>query len=463
MMLDREALERMERAALVALALAQQARLAALEAQVAVLTARVEELGGRPPAPPAPPTPPAFVKPATPPKPPRRPRQRRPVGFARRRAAPTRIVEHAVDTCPACGAALRGGAVVRRRQILHIPPAHVEVIAHVVRRRVCPRCGRAHPPPLDLGDEVLGHHRVSLEPMAYSATLRAAGRLPLRVLQGLLAARHGLQLSVGALVGVLRAVADRARPALAALRAPIRGSPVVGADRGPACGCGWREDGANGDVWVCTTPQACSCHYDRSRAGAVVTEVLGAEYDGVLVSDCYAAYNIHEGDHQRCWAHLLRDVHDLRLAHPADAAVQAWADAVHAVYLAATRVAAEATDFPARVAARAALERRLTALCAPYWQPGAAAPQATLCRRVDRFLDELFMFILDPAIPADNTLAERRLRPLVIARKSSGGTRAEDGATTRMALASLCATWQAQGRDPFTACRDLLRQSAPAR
>ncbi|HEX5503726.1 MAG TPA: transposase, partial [Thermomicrobiales bacterium] len=121
-----------------------------------------------------------------------------------------------------------------------------------------------------------------------------------------------------------------------------------------------------------------------------------------------------------------------------------------------------AADGAARVAARDALDRRLTALCAPHWQPGATAPQATLCQRVDRFLDELFAFVLDPAIPADNTLAERRLRPLVIARKISGGTRSEEGSRVRMALASLFATWQAQGRDPFTACLDLLRQPAPA-
>ncbi|HEX5501565.1 MAG TPA: IS66 family transposase [Thermomicrobiales bacterium] len=455
-MLDREGLDRLDRAALVALALAQQGRIAALEAQVAALAARVEELGGRPPAPPAAPAPPAFVKPAKPARPADRPRQRRSLNCARRRETPTRVVEHAVAVCPDCGATLRGGEVVRRRQLLHVPPAPVEVVEHVVRRRVCPRCGRAHTPALDLGDEVLGRHRVSLETMAYIATLRAVGRLPLRAIQGLLAARHGLRLSVGALAGVLRAVADRAAPALAALRARVRGSPVVCADE-----TGWREDGQHGYVWVFTTPDACYFHHDHRRAGAVVTEVLGADFDGVLVSDFYAAYNVHEGDHQRCWAHLLRDIHDLRLAHPGDAAVQAWCDGIHALYLEATRVAASGADFAARVAARDDVERRLTALCAPHWQPGSTAPQATLCQRVDRFLDELFAFVRDPAVPADNNLAERRLRPLVVARKISGGTRSEDGSRVRMALASLVATWQAQGRDPFTACLALLRQPAP--
>lgn len=197
MMWDREALEQLDRAALIGLVLAQQARLVTLEAQVAALTARVEEVSGGPPAPPAASPRPPFVKPARPAKLPK-PLRRRSVNFARRRETPTRTVEHAVDVCPDCGAARGGGAVVRRRQVLHVPPVPAEVIEHVVRRRVCPRGNPAHTPPLDLHGEVLGHHRVSLDTMALIATWRTVGRLPLRVLQWALAALHGLHRSTGA-------------------------------------------------------------------------------------------------------------------------------------------------------------------------------------------------------------------------------------------------------------------------
>lgn len=161
MMRDRAALEQLDRAALITLVLAQQARISTLEAQVAALAARVEELSGGPPAPPAMPPQPAGVKPARPPKRTKRSRKRRRVNFARRRATPTQVVEHAVAVCPDCGASRSGGEVVRRRQVLHVPPARVAVIEHVVRRRVCPCCGRAHTPSPGLGDQVLGLRRVS--------------------------------------------------------------------------------------------------------------------------------------------------------------------------------------------------------------------------------------------------------------------------------------------------------------
>jgi hypothetical protein len=204
MMLDRPALEHLDRATLRTLVQAQQARIAVLEAQVATLAARIEELSGDPPAPPAGPARPTFVKPARPPKPAKGARKPRQVNCARRRALPTQVIDHAVAVCPACGTDLSGGAVVQRRQVLHVPPVRVEVIEHVVRRRVCPHCQRTHTPRLELEDQVLGHHRVSLETMALIATLHTVGRLPVRVLQWVLAALHGVHLSVGALVGILK-------------------------------------------------------------------------------------------------------------------------------------------------------------------------------------------------------------------------------------------------------------------
>lgn len=75
-----------------------------------------------------------------------------------------------------------------------------------------------------------------------------------------------------------------------------------------------------------------------------------------------------------------------------------------------------------------------------------------MSERVEHFLPELFVFVADPAVPADNKLAERSVRPLVIARKISGGSRSPTGSDTRMGLFSLVGTWVAQGLNPFLQC-----------
>ncbi len=111
----------------------------------------------------------------------------------------------------------------------------------------------------------------------------------------------------------------------------------------------------------------------------MVDEVLGDEFAGVLVSDFYAAYHHYDGPKQRCWAHLLRDIHDRHVLYPDDLPLVQWAEAVHQLYQ-----QAKAFTHPAeqqRRAAQLALERRLLALCRPYRDDPASA-QARLCRRI---------------------------------------------------------------------------------
>src|SRR5260221_2040530 len=84
----------------------------------------------------------------------------------------------------------------------------------------------------------------------------------------------------------------------------------------------------------------------------------------------------------------------------------------------------------------------------------------TLCERVERFLPELFVFVAIPGVPAHNNLAERSVRPLVVARKISGGTRSPKGSQTRMGLASLFGTWMAQHLNPFHQYLALLTSSS---
>ena len=96
----------------------------------------------------------------------------------------------------------------------------------------------------------------------------------------------------------------------------------------------------------------------------------------------------------------------------------------------------------------------LADLVNPLYQLLSVTPK--LCRRIDKHLKELFVFVAEPEVPPDNNAAERSLRPLVISRKISGGTRSNQGTDAKMTLSSLFGTWRAQGQNPLTACRQLL-------
>ena len=70
--------------------------------------------------------------------------------------------------------------------------------------------------------------------------------------------------------------------------------------------------------------------------------------------------------------------------------------------------------------------------------------------------------MLQAGLPADNNLAERSLRLLVILRKISGGTRSGQASKMRLTLAGLLGTWQARGLNPFSECLATLQQPAHA-
>jgi transposase len=423
---------------LLALIAQQQATIAALEARVRDLERRLTAGGGRG----MPGLKPEEALASAP-----RPRKRRLQNCARRRQAPTRRVLHAVAACPGCGTALVGGSVKRTREVLDLVLAPLDVVEHVYLERRCPGCGRRCVPPPELAGQVVGQQRLGIGLLSLIATLREEGRLPVATIQWYLATYHQCHLSRGAIVGALQRVAAQARPVVAAGLIRVRASPYVQADE-----TGWRENGRNGYVWTFSTPTE-QVFVRRRRTKEVVDEVLGAEFSGVLVSDFYAAYHHYPGLKQRCWVHLLREIHDLKALYPADRALARWAARVHGVYTRA--VAYRGRDHRARHQARRRFEQQLQRCCAPYADQPAAA-QRKLCARILRHLEELFVFVAEPMVPPDNNGAERSLRHLVTSRKISGGTRSPQGTDTKMVLSSLFGTWRAQRVNPYLACHQLL-------
>jgi len=403
---------------------------------------------------------PSFVKPNRPKKAGAKAarRKRKPEhNRARRRETPTKSVSHKLGDCPDCGCHLHGQSVARRRQVVELPPPQpVEVTEHVVFKAWCPRCERWHTPRLHLHGVVLGRGRLGVRLISLIAYLRAELRMTVRAIRTYLKTVHDLVLSIGEIVEVLHRVREEGAPTLRELREQMRSSPVVHADE-----TGWREDGQGGYVWTFSTgegPEAVRYYErDKSRAGSVVRRVLGLAFKGILISDFYAAYNGYKGRHQRCWVHLLRDLHELKEEQVGNEPVLQWARDVRVLYEEARAALAgirEHTD-PEREALYHSLVERVQKLALPYARD-KQHPCWALAKRLLRHQDELFQFVRVDGLPADNNLAERSLRPVVVTRKISGGTRSPAGSKTRMALASLFATWRARDLNPFHACLNML-------
>jgi hypothetical protein len=383
---------------------------------------------------------------------------------SRKRMAATQIERHALARCPECAYRLTGESLDYSREVIELPPPQpVAVIEHQVVKRWCPHCGRWCSPALDLTGQVLGQGRLGVRIASLVSYLRTTLRLSVRAIQSYLATLHGLQVSIGEVVALTHGVRRQLQPQAADLKAQVQCSAVVHGDE-----TGWRENGQNGWAWAVVTDGPAAVRYfeyDRSRSHRVAQRLLGPDWRGWLVTDFYAAYNLIPGRHQRCWAHLLRDLHNLKQAQPTNPAVAPWATEVRQLYdQAQTWLREHPTPPPAeRLAAYTHLHTQACVLGAQY-AFAQDHPCQALAKRLLRHQDELFPFVLVPGLPAENNLAERSIRPLVVIRHISGGSRSPAGTQTRLTLASLLHTWAARGLNPFLECLTALqhpRATAP--
>jgi len=385
----------------------------------------------------------------------RAPRKKRKHSFARHKLEATQVAVHAYDECPECGRKLSGGHEKWRHQVIEIPKVAVLVTDHLFVERYCGVCkNRWTPDPANvLAGVVVGKRNIGIGAMSLICHLKTVCRVPIGQIRKLLDTLWGLRISAGQIAEILHDVAEMGKPVYERLLKEVRGSPVLHADE-----TGWREDGVNGYIWSFSSPAVRYYTYRHSRGSVVPKEVLSEEFVGALVADFYGAYNFYDGIKQRCWVHLGRDLKTLVEKNPDLPETAVWVNRVMELYHRAKESTMREYKELERSRLKKSFERELLKLCRPYVEV-RSAPERVLAERMTGFIGELFAFVADPEIPSENNAAERAIRPAVVARKISGGTRSEKGSQTMSTLRSLFETWELRGHNTIEACREMIAGS----
>jgi len=257
--------------------------------------------------------------------------------------------------------------------------------------------------------------------------------------QDLLHDYFGLTLSRAGLLGHLRWGGTLFAPVVEELLALLRASPVVQGDE-----TGWRINGQPAWAWCFRDPRLAIFLIDHHRSRDVILRVLGTTFAGTLVSDFYAAYNGLDCPKQRCLVHLLRELAKLREELPwqsVRAFIQPLIDLFRdALALGKGREQLSPSAFAQ--AHRAILDRfDDLMLKSRSTQPDCLR----IWRRLFKHCEELFTFLQDPRVPADNNGSERDIRSLAAARQDGGTHRAEWSAAAFGRLKTIIVTGMKNG------------------
>jgi transposase len=252
----------------------------------------------------------------------------------------------------------------------------------------------------------------------------------------------GFRFTPAALIGFEKLLSAAAAPVADDIRKKIAASDgAVHADE-----TYWTLDGGRAYFWVHATDLYVHFQFDTSRAGAVSRDVLGPDFAGTLVTDCYSAYDRHGAKaKQKCLAHLGRTAHGWqKLTAPGSVdyrffeAVKEWVKRGCDFHRRRKHLSPqEQADEKAWL--RAELQRLQEC-------PLEHEKAKTLQERIKRYADCWLVLLDDPRVPPTNNHAERCLRPLVILRKVTFGHRTATGATTMARLMTIQETAKRHGR-----------------
>lgn len=332
------------------------------------------------------------------------------------------------ETCPECGAPLEKKGWTER-SVVDTPSQKPEKITFRLAKRYCPQCHRnvtAQPPGV-LPKSLYGNQLI-------------AGAMEMHFLHGVPMGRISEHLGIGAgsLIKLFKRC-DRLFEAVPdKLIEAYRQAPVKHADETT-----WRTDGKNGYVWLFATADLSIFQFGENRSSKVPQAVFGKDVlPGTLVVDRYAAYNKVPCQIQYCYAHLLREVQDLEKEFSEEREVATFVAVVAPLLSLAMGLRRQPISDEEFYREAAVLREEIkTAMAQPAHHMGIRRIQDIFRKNEHR----LFHWVSCRAVPADNNLAERDLRPSVIARKVSFGSVTDAGAKVRSTLTTVAATVKKQG------------------
>ena len=442
--MDREALNQFSKDELIALLLAQEARIAELERRLGLNSSN----SGKPPSS-------DGLK-----KPPRVSSLREPSGKKTggqkghpgetlcRVEKPDATMDHYPETCAACGEPLTAVMATGHlaRQVFDLPePRPLIVTEHRAHACRCAACGTQTRGAFPAG--VTAPVQYGTRIAAFVLYLLHYQLLPEKRLAVLMTDLFGVKLVTATIARISNDCAERFHDFVDALRDQVAAAPVKHMDE-----TGFRIGGKTQWLHIASTAWL-TFYRTAAKRGSLLANVTE-----IVVHDHWKPYYTMTGVvHALCNAHHLRELKALVEIEKED-----WARkmqrllrrACHATNLARER------GVPLKPGLVALIERCYDGILANGLAFHEAQPTLAkvkrrgrpprrvghnLLLRLSTRKQDVLRFLTDPSVPFTNNLAERDGRMMKLRQKISGGFRSEDGAKDFAVIRSVLSTARKQG------------------
>lgn len=362
-------------------------------------------------------------------------------GATRKKPKPDRTIKHSAEKCEICG-----GNRIKLQKYKSKTTEDI-VIKKVVTKNDygvyhCPDCGNDF-----MADKIVYERQGTFGPNILSLwqMMHYHCHTPFGKLAKFSSECLDINITVGGLHNVMYKTAEIFEPVFQNIKDRIIDSDYVGSDE--------TKYSFNGDtnwLWMLSSNEDAVVLMEKSRGKKVLEKNLGEEYDGIMNSDCYPAYqNYSAAEHQKCWAHLLRSAKDVAKKCREGEHLE---KELTRMFRYIKKVKGDGDEDTPKVKHWIWRQKKIFR----KWENKKYRVKAAknLVLRIVKYVDSWFTCLKYDFVKPTNNATERDIRKAVISRKISGQHRSRRGQHCREIAMSIILTSKKQDENPFDFIRD---------
>ena len=346
---------------------------------------------------------------------------------------PTETVEHKQENCSNCDAPLEAPFKIESRTEEETPePQPPKIIKHLVYHYKCKCCGKIIVAKHNIPKGMFGFNL-----QAHVTLMKFADRPPFRKVAEALERHYKINITDSGILNITKRVSTKLQKEYHEAICRIRLARVVYADETEM-----KISGKKYWLWVFASENEVIFVIRKSRSKSVAEEILGKQFAGVVTSDGHSAY-AKFSQHQRCWAHAIREAKELLEKYPE---FGVFHENMTEMFSKIKEIREKPPPDEERISLKKKLEERMSQMIDCMDSHIHFQKFATKLRNG---LHHWFTCITHLFVEPTNNIAERALRELIVQRKIMGGLRREKGARIMETITSMIATWKLQGLPLF--------------